>query len=107
MAKQALIAVDIQKDYFSGGKWILNGVDAAADNAAAVLAAARKNADLVIHIRHETLAKDAPFFVPHTEGAQLHPKAASLPHERVIVKHHMNPFRETDLQLDSLTELIL
>ncbi|MDR5748495.1 cysteine hydrolase family protein [Caballeronia sp. LZ029] len=98
MTKQALIAVDIQNDYFPGGKWILNGVDAAADNAAAVLAQARKNGDLVVHIRHETLAKDAPFFVPDTEGAQLHPKAASLPGEQVILKHHMNPFRETDLQ---------
>ena len=33
MTKQALIVVDIQNDYFAGGKWILDGVDAAADNA--------------------------------------------------------------------------
>ena len=98
MTKQALIVVDIQNDYFAGGKWILDGVDAAADNASDVIHAARTNGDLVIHIRHETLAKNAPFFVPNTEGAQLHPKAANLPGERVIVKHHMNPFREADLQ---------
>jgi nicotinamidase-related amidase len=98
MKKQALIVVDIQNDYFAGGKWILDGVDAAADNARDVINAARARGDLVVHIRHETLAKDAPFFVPDTEGAQLHPKAVNLPDERVIVKHHMNPFRETDLQ---------
>lgn len=98
MTKQALIVVDIQNDYFAGGKWILDGVDAAADNARDVINAVRTNGDLVIHIRHETLAKDAPFFVPDTEGAQLHPKAANLPGERVIVKHHMNPYRETDLR---------
>jgi nicotinamidase-related amidase len=98
MKKQAVIVVDIQNDYFVGGKWILDGVDAAADNARDVINAARANDDLVVHIRHETLAKDAPFFVPNTEGAQLHPKAANLPGERVIVKHHMNPYRETDLQ---------
>ncbi len=98
MTRQAIIVVDIQNDYFPGGKWILDGADAAADNARQVIDAARSNGDLVVHIRHETLAKDAPFFVPHTEGAQLHPKAANLPHERVIVKHYMNPYRETDLR---------
>ena len=34
MAKQALILIDIQNDYFPQGKWPLNGVDAAADKAA-------------------------------------------------------------------------
>lgn len=72
--KQALIVVDIQNDYFAGGKWILDGVEAAADKARDVINAARKNGDLVIHIRHETLAKNALFFVPDTEGAQLHPQ---------------------------------
>ncbi|WP_429285258.1 isochorismatase family protein [Paraburkholderia sp. GAS41] len=37
-------------------------------------------------------------FLPNTVGAQLYPQTANLPGERVIVKHHMNPFRETDLQ---------
>jgi nicotinamidase-related amidase len=97
MTKQAIVVVDIQNDYFPGGKWVLNGVDAAADNARRVINSARANGDLVVHIRHETPAKDAPFFVPGTEGAQLHPKAANLPTERVIVKHYMNPYRETDL----------
>jgi nicotinamidase-related amidase len=98
MTKQALIVVDIQNDYFAGGKWILDGVDAAADNARNIIESARTNGDLVVHIRHETLSKDAAFFVPDTDGAQLHPKAAHLPGELVIVKHHMNPFRETDLK---------
>jgi nicotinamidase-related amidase len=97
MTRQALIVVDIQNDYFAGGKWPLVGVDAAADNARRIIDAARGNGDLVVHIRHETPAKDAPFFVPDTEGAQLHPKAANLPGETVIVKNFMNPFRETEL----------
>jgi nicotinamidase-related amidase len=97
MTKQAIIVVDMQNDYFPGGKWVLNGVDAAADNARRVLDTARANGDLVVHIRHETLGKDAPFFVPDTEGAQLHSKAANLPHEQVIVKNYMNPYRETAL----------
>ncbi len=105
MAKQAVIVVDIQNDYFPGGKWELSGVDAAADNAARIIQAARENGDAVIHIRHETLAKNAPFFVPNTDGAQLHQKAKNLPDELVIVKNYMNPYRETELKqvLDKLS----
>lgn len=103
MTKQALIVVDIQNDYFPGGKWILDGVDAAADNAARIIEAARQSGDLVVHIRHETLAEDAPFFVPGTDGSQLHAKANNRVDETVIVKHFMNPYRETPLKtlLDS------
>jgi nicotinamidase-related amidase len=99
MSNRALIVVDIQNDYFSGGKWVLAGVDAAADNANAVINAARSNGDLVVHVQHVTLSETAPFFVPDSDGVQLHSKAKNLPHERVIVKHHMNPFRETGLQV--------
>ncbi|RON20869.1 cysteine hydrolase [Pseudomonas brassicacearum] len=97
MTGTALIVVDIQNDYFSGGKWELNATDAAADNAARVIGAARERGDLVVHIRHETLAPNAPFFVPGTEGAQLHEKVRNLADELVIVKHFMNPYRETEL----------
>ncbi|WP_433771380.1 cysteine hydrolase family protein [Pseudomonas putida] len=97
MTHTALIVVDIQNDYFSGGKWELNATDAAADNAARVIGAARERGDLVVHIRHETLAPDAPFFVPGSDGAQLHEKVRNLADELVIVKHFMNPYRETEL----------
>lgn len=97
MSTNALIVVDIQNDYFQGGKWPLTNIDAAADNAARIISAAREQGDLVIHIRHETPSPDAPFFVPGSEGAQLHPKAAALPGEEVILKHFMNPYRETRL----------
>ncbi|WP_282373125.1 isochorismatase family protein, partial [Pseudomonas sp. PS02290] len=54
MSTTALIVVDIQNDYFPGGKWPLAGADAAADNAAKVIQAARDAGDLVVVIRHET-----------------------------------------------------
>jgi nicotinamidase-related amidase len=103
MTNQALIVVDIQNDYFPGGKWPLSGVENATDNAARIIEAARRNGDLVVHIRHETLAEGAPFFVPDTDGAQPHAQAKNLPEETVIVKHFMNPYRETGLKalLDS------
>jgi nicotinamidase-related amidase len=98
MSKQAVIVVDIQNDYFPGGKWPLAEAGAALDNASAVIDAARKNGDLVVHVQHVTLQEGAAFFVPDTEGVQLHPKARNLPGEHLIVKHHLNPFRETDLR---------
>lgn len=104
MTQQALIVVDIQNDYFPGGKWLLAGVDAAADNAARVIEHARKHGDAVIHVRHETLGGNARFFVPGSEGAQIHPKAKNLADELVILKNQLNPFRETALKevLDKL-----
>ena len=98
MPKRALFLIDIQNDYFPGGKWTLAGIDAAADNAARVLAAARAAGDLVVHVRHEFRAADAPFFTPGTDGAKIHPKVKKLEGEPVVLKHQVNAFRETDLK---------
>jgi len=98
MNKRALIVVDIQNDYFANGKWPLAGAEAAADNAARIIAAARDAGDLVVHIRHESAGENAAFFVAGSEGAQLHPKVLNRPGETVIVKNHVNAFRETDLK---------
>src|SRR5262245_5244309 len=98
MPKRALVLIDIQNDYFRGGKWPLSGVDAASDNAAKLLAAARSAGDLVVHVRHEFPTSDAPFFAPGTSGAQLHPKVRGRDGEPVVLKHHVNAFRETDLK---------
>jgi len=97
MSAQALILVDIQNDYFPGGKWTLSGADAAADQAAAILAAARQAGDLVVHVRHEFTSADAPFFAPGSEGARLHAKVANRTDEQVILKHFVNAFRDTEL----------
>ncbi len=96
--KRAVIVVDIQNDYFPGGKWTLHGIEAAADNAARLIAAARTQGDMVIHIRHEFPTNEAPFFLPGSEGAQIHPKVRNVGNEPVVLKHHINSFRETDLK---------
>lgn len=98
MAKQALIVVDIQNDYFPHGKWPLVGADAAADNAARLIAAFREAGDSVIHIRHEFTSAEAPFFTPGSDGAKLHPTVLNRADEPVVLKHFVNSFRETELQ---------
>src|SRR6478735_1148085 len=98
MPKRALVLIDIQNDYFPGGKWALAGIEPAADNAARVLAAARAAGDLVVHVRHEFTTPDAPFFALRSGGAEIHPKARTGDGEPVVLKHHVNAFRETDLE---------
>jgi len=98
MAKQALIVVDIQNDYFPQGKWPLVGADAAADNAVRLIKAFRDAGDSVVHIRHEFTSEDAPFFTPNSEGAKLHSKVLNRADEPVVLKHFVNSFRETELK---------
>lgn len=98
MSRQALIVVDIQNDYFPTGRWPLVGIDAAADNAARIINAAREAGELVVHVRHEFTTADAPFFAPGSEGAKLHPKVINQPEEPVVLKHFINSFRDTDLK---------
>ncbi|RWU18173.1 cysteine hydrolase [Pseudomonas alkylphenolica] len=98
MSKHALIVIDIQNDYFPGGKWTLVGAERAADNAARILAATRGKGDLVVHVRHEFESSDAPFFTPGSEGAQIHPKVAPQDNEPVVLKHKVNSFLNTNLK---------
>ncbi|SEM64699.1 Nicotinamidase-related amidase [Pseudomonas sp. NFIX51] len=98
MAKQALIVVDIQNDYFPNGKWPLVGAEAAADNAARLIQAFRDSGQQVVHIRHEFTSDSAPFFTPGSSGAQLHPKVSNRADEPVVLKHFVNSFRETELK---------
>lgn len=98
MAKRALVLIDIQNDYFPGGRWTLDGIDAAADNAAMLIDAARKAGDLIIHVRHEFPTADAPFFAPGSDGAKINPKVAPAGDEPVVLKNNVNAFRETNLK---------
>jgi nicotinamidase-related amidase len=98
MSHTALIVVDIQNDYFPGGRWPLKGAEAAADNAARIIQASRDAGHTVIHVRHEFTSADAPFFAPGSDGAKLHPKVVNLGQEPVVLKHFANSFRETRLE---------
>ena len=98
MPKRALVLIDIQNDYFPGGKWTLDGAEQAADNAARLLAAARQRGDLVVHVRHEFESADAPFFAPGSQGAAIHAKVRPEAGEPVVLKHKVNAFLGTELE---------
>ncbi|MDO5632975.1 MAG: cysteine hydrolase family protein [Paracoccus sp. (in: a-proteobacteria)] len=97
MTKRAIIAVDIQNDYFPGGKFPLDGIEKAATNAARVLAAGRERGDLIVHVRHEFIDPAAPFFQPGSEGAEINSTAAPQGNETVVTKNNVNAFKGTDL----------
>ena len=98
---QALILVDIQNDYFPGGRCPLVGSEAAATVAKKVLDKARGKHEPIVHIQHTSPRPNATFLLPNTSGAQIHPLVAPMPDEIVVQKHHPNSFRETAL-LDEL-----
>ncbi|PTQ08255.1 cysteine hydrolase [Sphingomonas oleivorans] len=98
MTNRALIIVDLQNDYFPGGKFALVGIDAAAANAARLLEAARANGDLVVHIRHEFLGENAPFFAAGSDGAAINKAVINQDGEAIVLKNFINSFRETDLK---------
>jgi len=93
----ALILIDIQKDYFPGGRMELVGSIEAAGAAARLLAAFRKASWPVYHIQHISDQTTATFFVPGTAGIEIHPSVAPQSDEPVVTKHYPNSFRETDL----------
>jgi nicotinamidase-related amidase len=95
---RALVIVDIQKDYFPGGKMELVGSEAAAARAHELLSAFRDSGEPVFHIQHVWDADDAPFFAPDTEGVEIHPLLVPQGDEHHIVKHAANSFLGTPLE---------
>lgn len=100
----ALLIIDMQKDYFPGGKMELEGAVAASEQARQVLAAFREKGLPVIHVQHINLHQGAGFFLPHTRGVEIHRNVVPWPEEIVIQKHYPNAFRGTRL-LEVLREL--
>lgn len=99
----ALVLVDIQNDYFPGGKMELVNIDHASANARQLLDQFRYKGLATFHIQHTFKDNHAGFFIADTEGSDIHGSVDPLPSETVIHKHYPNSFRETKF-LDKLKE---
>lgn len=97
MENTALLIIDVQNDYFPGGKMTLEGTEKASRNIQQILAHFRKNNLPLVHIKHISTNEGATFFLPKTSGAEIHPSVSPSGDEKVIVKHFPNSFRETEL----------
>ena len=95
--KTALLVIDIQKDYFPGGKYPLVEPLAAAKNAYMLLQCFREHGGHHVHIQHISLKPDATFFIKGDSGSDIHDSAAHFEGEPIVYKHYPNSFRETNL----------
>jgi nicotinamidase-related amidase len=95
--KTALLVIDIQNDYFPGGKYPLVEPLAAAKNAYMLLQCFREHNGRHVHIQHISLEPDASFFVKGESGSDIHDSAAHFEGEPIVYKHEPNSFLNTNL----------
>ena len=95
--KTALLVIDIQKDYFPGGKMELVNPLEAAQKAYMLLQCFREHKQKTVHIQHISLSPTATFFISGDRGTDIHDSAAHFEGEPLVQKHYPNSFRETNL----------
>lgn len=109
--QKALVIIDIQNDYFEGGKMPLVGSLEAVEKAHRVLEYFRAEKLPVLHIQHISNREGATFFLPGTFGAEIHEQVKPVGAEKIIEKHFPNSFIETELQsylsVNGITELVI
>jgi nicotinamidase-related amidase len=95
--KTALVLVDIQNDYFPGGKGELEGSPEASQQARRLLEHFRRQGLPPVFIQHVANRPGAVTFLPDTEGVKIHENIHPLPGETIFQKHFPNSFRDTPL----------
>jgi nicotinamidase-related amidase len=99
--KAALIVIDIQIDYFPGGKFPLWNAEGALANIEWAIAEAQARNIPVILVQHiaDAAKGPAPFFNAGSEGVELHPRIrAAAPNAPIVTKSHADAFFQTSLQ---------
>ncbi len=95
---RALLLIDIQRDYFPGGRQPLVGSDRAADAASSVLGHFRAGSEPIVHVQHSWDEPGAAYLKPGTSGFAHDDRVAPAGDEPVVVKESPNAFVETDLE---------
>lgn len=95
--KTALLLIDIQNDYFPGGRMELVKPLEAAQKAYMLLQCFREHTQKTVHIQHISLSPTAAFFISGDRGTDIHDSAAHFEGEPLVQKHYPNSFRETNL----------
>jgi nicotinamidase-related amidase len=93
----ALLNIDIQKDYFPGGKYPLVNPLEAAKKAYLLLQCFREHGGHHVHIQHISREPDATFFLSGDRGTDIHDSVAHFEGEPIVYKHEPNSFLNTKL----------
>ena len=111
---KVLVVIDLQNDYFPGGKFPLWNTEQTLQNVVAAIEKARARGIPVVHVQHIADGSKgiAPFFNAGTSGAEIHQAIlAAAPEAPIVVKQFADSFHQTTLAetLASLgaTELLL
>jgi nicotinamidase-related amidase len=97
LMKTALLVIDIQNDYFPGGKYPLVNPLEAAQKAYTILQCFREQGGHHVHIQHISKEPDATFFISGDRGTDIHDSVAHFEGEPIVYKHEINSFLNTDL----------
>lgn len=104
---KALLVIDLQNDYFTGGKFPLWNADGTLQNVEQAIKLANTKKIPVIIIQHIAggSAGLAPFFNKGTAGAEVHPRIlAAAPDAAIVVKGFADGFVQTNLE-ETLNQL--
>jgi len=96
--RTALIIIDVQKDYFPGGKYPLVNPLEAAKNAYMLLQCFREHGGHHVHIQHISKEPDATFFISGDRGTDIHDSVAHFEGEPIVYKHDPTAFLNTNLR---------
>lgn len=109
--KKALLIIDVQNDYFDGGKNPLYKSVETATIIKNILSEFREKNLPIIHIQHISTRPEANFFIKNTEGSNIHPFVEPQNSEKVIIKNYPNSFKNTELlkylEENKIEELII
>lgn len=111
---KALLVIDLQNDYFPGGKFPLWNTDITLASIEGAIQASKDKGIHVIHIQHiaDSRMGLAPFFNEGTHGAEIHQRIlAAAPEAPIVVKAYADSFHQTileaTLQARGVTELLV
>ena len=98
---KVLLVIDLQNDYFPGGKFPLWNTDVVLQNIVSAIEQATSREVPIILIQHIANAAlgIAPFFNEGTAGAEIHPRIlAAAPDAAIVTKEFADSFVATTLE---------
>lgn len=96
---KALLVIDMQNEFFAGGKLPLWNTEKTLENVRKAIKKAKDKNILPILIMHVMPSNKAPFFIKGSEGVKIHQQILSdIPDAKIIEKNFADGFEATELE---------